>query len=110
MSYCIDITNWQVLSFVIGAALTALLLAIGHWFPWLKTLTRIQAYIYGTASIQAGFTVWRLLNGDWLTALGGWVIAIAGGTVVLLAYRRDCQVLTQRQARRVERRGIGDDA
>ena len=77
----------EVLTFAFGSTVTILVLAVGHWFPW--DLTRIQAYIYGTAAILLGFTIWRLPLGDWLTPLGLAIIAALGGVAVLLAYGTD---------------------
>jgi hypothetical protein len=85
-----------------GAVLTALLLAVGHWFPWVHKLTRIQAYVYGVVAIFLGFALWRLLNGDWVTPVGLAYIAMTGGAMVWLAYGVDKLVLKIRQAERAE--------
>ena len=87
-----------LLGFAFGAMLTLLLLAVGHWFPWPKRLTRIQAYIYGVSCITLGFSLWRLLNGDWLTTVGLWLMAIGGGIVVIAAYWIDDLTIRLRKA------------
>jgi len=93
-----------IIGFAFGASLTFLLLAVGHWFPWPKRLTRIQAYIYGVTSIAVGFTLWRLLVGDWLTTVGLWLMAVGGGVVVIAAYWIDDKIdeFTE-QARKAEK-------
>jgi len=93
---------WQVGTFVAGATLTALLLAVGHWYPWIERLPRVQAYVYGTVAIQLGISLWRGLNGDWLVVIGAWLITGVGGATVLWAYRVDARVRLVRQARKAE--------
>jgi hypothetical protein len=98
----IDPVVWTWATLGAGALLTALVLAVGHWFPWPRTLDRIPAYIYGVVSILAGFALWRLLNADWQTVVGLVIICCAGGTTVVLAYQIDGWVLAIRQARKAE--------
>lgn len=88
--------QFEILTFGFGSTVTILLLTTGHWMPW--TLSRIQAYIYGTVAIWIGFTIWRLPLGDWLTPLGFLVISILGGVTVKLAYSTDYVVKRMRQA------------
>ena len=45
---------WEWGTLAAGALLAAMVLAIGHWFPWPRRLTRVQAYAYGVAGILAG--------------------------------------------------------
>jgi hypothetical protein len=97
---------WQVSTLVAGAVLTGLILAVEHWFPWVETLPRVQAYTWGTLAIWAGFTAWRLLNGDWVTPAGLMLIAMIGGAVVVLAYKIDAWIEERRKARKAEQ---GDD-
>lgn len=94
--------NWTLISLLLGALIAALLLAIGHWFPWIQRLRRLHAYTYGTAALWAGFTLWRLLNRDWLTPAGYLLIVAAGGATVHLAYKLDAWILAIRQARKAE--------
>jgi hypothetical protein len=93
---------WTLGTLAGGALLTALVLAVGHWFPWPQMLDRISAYVYGVLSILAGFTLWRLLNLDWETVVGLVIICCAGGGMVVLAYKIDGWVLAVRQARKAE--------
>lgn len=88
---------WLVAS--VGVALT---LAVGHWFPWVKRLSRVHAYVYGTATIWLGFMVWRGFAGDWVTPVGLAGLCVVGGATVVLAYRIDAVVLAVRQAQRAE--------
>lgn len=98
----IDPVVWTWATLIAGALLTALVLAVGHWFPWPRTLDRISAYVYGVLSILAGFALWRLLHADWQTVVGLMVICCSGGAMVILAYRIDGWVLAIRQAHKVE--------
>ncbi len=93
---------WTWATLIAGALLTALVLAVGHWFPWPRKLDPVPAYIYGVASILVGFTLWRLLNLDWETVVGLMIICCTGGLTVILAYRIDGWVLAIRQARKIE--------
>lgn len=100
------ITNtvyWQLGTLAAGATLTVLLLLIGHWFPWVRKLSRIQAYTYGVASILLGFTLWRLLNHDWQTVAGLLFIVVFAGIAVRGAYLVDQVVIQIRQAGKAER-------
>ena len=78
-----------ILPFAFGTSLTVLLLAVGHWFPWPRRLSRLQAYTYGVGCLASGYTLWRLLVGDWLTVAGLWIIVILGGMTVIGAYWLD---------------------
>ena len=102
MSFYIHPTVWTLGTLVGGAMLTALILAVGHWFPWVKELDKIPCYIYGVASILLGFTLWRLLNLDWETPVGLFAICCAGGSMVIGAYRIDAWVRAIRKARKAE--------
>jgi len=90
--------SWQIGTAIAGAILTALLMAVGHWFPWHQSLARIQRYTYGTTFILLGFSLWRGLNGDWVTPVGLLGISIAGGLTVIFAYKVDKYILELRKA------------
>jgi Tfp pilus assembly protein PilO len=98
----IDPVVWTWATLIAGALLTALVLAVGHWFPWPQKLDRISAYVYGVLSILAGFALWRLLNADWQVVVGLVIICCAGGLTVILAYRIDGWVLAIRKAQKAE--------
>jgi len=83
-----ETVSWQIGTAIAGAVLTALLMAVGHWFPWPYPIVRIQRYTYGTTFILLGFSLWRLLNGDWITPAGLLGISIAGGATVVLPTRQ----------------------
>jgi len=93
---------WRWGTVGIGMVLTGLLLAVGHWFPWVRRLTRIEAYMYGGTSLLLGFATWRLFNGDWETPLGMLAIDLAGWGAVAGAYKLDEVVRRIRQARSAE--------
>lgn len=98
----IDPVWWGWVTLIAGAILTALVLAVGHWFPWPRTLDRISAYVYGVLSILAGFALWRLLNTDWQTVAGLVAICCAGGGTVKMAYKIDGWVIEIRKAHKIE--------
>lgn len=85
-----------------GALLSVLLLAILHWFPWVRRLPRLTCYKLGVAAIWLGFATWRGLAGDWITPLGLAMIVVAGGLAVIGAYRIDDVVQRLRQAQMAE--------
>ena len=116
----IHLVNWlDGGGLLAGVLLTVALLAVGHWFPWVRPLSLIRRYVYGVASIVAGFTVWRLVFGlglvlaglaDWsilvheLRIPGGLlVISAAGGAAVVWGYHRDTVARKMRQAERGEK-------
>ena len=85
-----------------GAILSSLLLAVGHWFPWLNGLPRLYAYVYGCAVIWLGFAFWRLNMGDWQTPLGLAIIIGVAGLTTWAAYEIDHAVQKMRQADKAE--------
>lgn len=93
-----ETVSWQIGTAIAGGILTALLMAVGHWFPWPYPIVRIQRYTYGTTFILLGFSLWRLLNGDWITPVGLLGISTAGGATVVLAYKADKYILELRKA------------
>ena len=86
------IESWEFVSLIIAALLAALLLLVGHWFPWPLRLSRIQAYIFGVASIFGGFALWRALNQDWITSAGLLAICLVSGAAVKGAYALDSTI------------------
>jgi len=93
---------WRWATLAVGMLVTALALGMGHWFPWVKRLTRIEAYVYGGSSLWLGFAVWRLLNGDWETVVGMLAVDVAGWAAVVGAYKLDGIVRRIRQAHNAE--------
>ena len=94
---------WPVLSLAIATVITVLALATEHWFPYVAKLARLQAYTAGTLTLWAGYSLWRLLNGDWQTPLGLAVICGSGGVTVIVGYRIDKWVKKIRQADMAEK-------
>lgn len=93
----------QSLEFLaIGVTITALLLLVGHWFPWRKPLTRVEAYIYGVVSIFVGFAIGRLMVSDWITPAWLGAVCVGGGLAVLGAYGIDRLFVLIDQAHRAE--------
>jgi hypothetical protein len=93
-----------------GCILVALLLLIGHWFPWQRWLGRemhrLESYVYGTTSIFLGFLLVRWLEGNLYTAWQLGTIIIAAGSATFGAWIADWAGLrlavTRRKARRHE--------
>lgn len=75
--------------FYLGLAITGLLLALGHWFPWPQRLHRLLAYIYGVASILVGTAIWLGWQGQWVIVGGLAAIALLGGAVTVGCYGVD---------------------
>lgn len=82
--------EWLLL--IPAVALPVLLLAVAHWFPWLRQLPRLWAYRIGVACLWCGFALWRLLLGDWVTSVGLAVICLVCGCAVAFYYWIDAQV------------------
>lgn len=97
---------WEFVRGVAGGLLATLGLALSHWFPRARPISRLEAYAWGTGLIWLGFATWRLSGGDWVTPLGLLVIDVAGGLVVIGVYRLDGLVQRLRQAAMAEH---GDD-
>lgn len=91
------------ISFVFGLTVTALLLALGHWFPWPKRLPRLAAYAYGVAAILVGASVWLGLLNMWGVWLGFAAFALVGGIVTALAWGTDSLLNLWLRARHHER-------
>lgn len=81
--------TFELVSLGIAIIVTCLALAVSHWLPLLGKLSRVSAYVWGTVLLWAGFTGWRLANGDWRTAAGLALICLCGGMTVIGAYRWD---------------------
>jgi len=92
---------------VAGCGLVALLLLVGHWFPWQRWLGRemhrLEGYVYGTGSIWLAFllTGWlyeMLWPVAWLSA-----IIVAGGTTTFASWGVDWLGLKLAENRRRKR-------
>lgn len=79
---------------VTGCILSALILLVGHYFPWHKLLARplgkLQSYSYGSGAVLCGFSFWRYFGrGDMATPAGLVFIYFVAGAVVWGAYWLD---------------------
>lgn len=92
---------------ITGGVISALILLVGHYFPWHKMLgeplNRLWSYRYGSAACWTGFSYWRFIGaGDWITPTGLMTIYIVAGTVVWAAYWLDTtgqnQTIKRRQS------------
>lgn len=76
-----------------GCALVALLLLVGHWFPWQRWLGRemhrLESYVYGTTSIFLAFLLIRWLEGNLYTAWQLAAIIAAAGSSTFGAWVAD---------------------
>lgn len=73
-----------------GATLTALLLLVGHWFPWQRWLGRemhrLESYVYGTTSIFLGFSFVMWIEASTYRAWQLAIIIIAAGVATFSAW------------------------
>ena len=92
-------TPWLFVS--VGFA--ALVLLVGHWFPWPSKLPRLGAYSIGVGAILGGFTIWRGVVGDWETVAG--LVSIVGGSALAVfgGYGIDWLVGKIKKANKAER-------
>lgn len=97
-------------SLVTGCVISALILLVGHYFPWHKLLgeplDRLWSYRYGSAACWAGFSYWRYFGAnDLITPTGLMIVYIVAGSIVWAAYRLD----TTGQTKTVRRRRESDE-
>jgi len=70
-------------------------------------MPRLWRYVYGVASICAGFSIWRVAGaGEWETVIGLVVISVAGGLAVFAAYGWDAVVIAIHKAEKAQ---LSDD-
>jgi len=93
----------HVAAIAIGAVLSALLLAVEHWYPYPRELRILERYVLGSAAVLVGFTVAHLLLGDIWTPIGLAAIYAASGGIVGLAYWLDDYNLKTHKVGVVER-------
>jgi len=65
---------------------TGLMLAVGHYFPWVRDMRRTEAYVYGVVMIFVGIAVWLFPDPILLPMCA---FPIVAGIVVLGAYQYD---------------------
>lgn len=83
-------TPWKI-----GAGFVALVLMLGHWFPWSfflagRKLPRLAAYTYGSLGVLGGFAIWRGAQdnpGNTPAGLGG--LYLVAGIATTAAYLID---------------------
>lgn len=92
----------EVVKIASGAALTALLLAVGHWLPLPRPMPLLARYGCGVVAIIAGFTLWYGLGGSLYAPAALTIVATVGGLVVLFAYTWDEIIKDIRKARKHE--------
>lgn len=82
--------------YLVGLGTTALLLFVGHWFPWPHDLHRLAAYAYGVASILIGAGLWLWASGMRDVWVGLVFLSLVAGLATGLAYLID-EALTARR-------------
>ena len=75
--------------FVYAALVIALLLFVGHWFPWPYRLHRLGAYAYGVTVLLLGVGIWLLPHGYAWVVTGLLLLAAVAGAATVLAYGID---------------------
>ena len=93
---------WPIIALSLGTLISALTLAVQHWFPMAEK-PRLRSYIMGTSALWIGFALWRFLLGDVWTPLGLAIIDVLGGLTVILAYQIDEASHAKRQANAAQR-------
>jgi len=92
--------------------LTALLIAVEHWFPWRKLPwlngknlpPRLIAYVLGVLTL-AGPLTWLFLTwGNSEAVLGLWSVILAGGLTTCLVYAVDWVLDLARMKKEAEER------
>lgn len=95
---------------ITGCVISALILLVGHYFPWHKLLgqplNRLWSYRYGSAACWIGFSYWRYFSSnDVTTPLGLMIVYAVSGSVVWAAYWLDATG----QSRTIRRRRESDE-
>ena len=92
---------------VIAAMISALVLAVEHWFPWRmligRALPRMIAYIIGVLALLIPISVVWLLSGQREIVLQLWAVVVASGAMVALVYGIDWLLGRIAQARDLEK-------
>jgi hypothetical protein len=73
---------YELLSILIGALITAALLAVAHFIFWRVRLSLVVRYIIGVSGIGIGLTVALLLVHLPLAAIAFWAVAGAAGITI----------------------------
>ena len=95
---------------IMAVILTAFFVQLGsHFIPWAqifgrRELPRLVAYIIGTLTIGAVYSVWLMLR-DMTTALWMyWLIAVSSGAAVSAGYLIDWMIAVRSRAHDAEQR------
>lgn len=98
---------------VVGAAMTAAIQLVGHWFPWQvwlgRELPRVPSYVWGLVGVVLGFAVWAVASGHVQSLVALVIIVVAAGAAVMTAYGVDRVGLAWSQARIANRRMADDE-
>ena len=96
------------MSIALTALITALALAVEHYFPWHlvlgHTLPRIPAYILGMAAVAVPISVLFLIWKAYLEMVALWAAIVAGGLTVMICYALDRYLALRARAHEAEER------
>ena len=96
------------MNIALTALVTALALAVEHYFPWRlvlgRALPRIPAYILGMAAVAVPVSVLFLLWNAYLEIAALWAAIVAGGLTVMICYALDRYLALQARASEAEER------
>jgi len=83
----------QAGAIALTALVTVLLLLVEHWLPWQmflrRELPRLAAYILGSLAIAVPLSVLFACEASWYELAALWIVIVAGGLAVMLAYLVD---------------------
>ena len=77
------------MNYLLGLGLTALLIFLGHWFPWPVKLHRLAAYVVGCLAIVAGMALWLLSSGEERLFYQVCLVFVVAGLATSLSYLID---------------------
>lgn len=79
------------LGILISALISALILLVQHLLPWPRLIgqelpPRIAAYVMGVLGLLFPLSILYAVWEQWIALLALWIVVIAGGAAVMLAY------------------------
>jgi Na+/melibiose symporter-like transporter len=71
------------------SALSALIILVGHYFPWPRKMHRPEAYSYGIIAIMVPYSVVCIASQWYAQMIVAWCLVAAAGFATLTAYAYD---------------------
>lgn len=97
----------QILSILLTALVTMLLLTLEHYWPWKlihgRELGPITRYVLGVLAIEIPLSVLLVTWADWYELAALWIVTGAGGAAVAGSYIQDRYNTARLQAEVCER-------